>query len=238
MAHPVLTPCKPDDIQDLRVRFLEGGACQIVRSSFVTRGLADVFTISKDELTVGYIAVATKYYSGRIIEIYVAPETVLSEDDLDVVIRQTGASSIEAQSNMPYMYTTLQSVTRTTTVENYLFGEWSDPQLKLDGTTWQLVDESVAGNSVWTLRVNSETVGTGEILGHYNPPYVDIVMEVIPDARQKGYGACIVQQLCRECLDRGLIPSARCDESNDASRATLERGGFKEIGRIESGTIR
>ena len=82
------------------------------------------------------------------------------------------------------------------------------------------------------IEVAGEAVATGGALHHYNPPYADLFMEVSEAHRRHGHGSYLVQELKRICYESGNKPAARCDASNLASRATLQKAGFLPCGRL------
>ena len=63
-------------------------------------------------------------------------------------------------------------------------------------------------------------------------------MEVDERYWRRGYGSLLVQELKRTCYEMGRIPAARCNVTNVASRATLQKAGFLPCGRILRGVIR
>ena len=75
-------------------------------------------------------------------------------------------------------------------------------------------------------------VATGGALYHYNPPYGDLYMEVREDCRRRGFGSYLIQELKRVCYEGGKKPAARCNDSNTASRRTLQKAGLLPCGRI------
>jgi GNAT superfamily N-acetyltransferase len=89
----------------------------------------------------------------------------------------------------------------------------------------------------WLVEHGGMIVATGGIATHYNPPYGDIYMEVAEPARRKGFGSYLVQELKRTSYEMGRVPAARCDTTNTASRATLQKAGLFPCARILSGVI-
>ena len=81
-------------------------------------------------------------------------------------------------------------------------------------------------------------VATGGFLLHYNPPFADLFMEVRSDARRRGYGSFLIQQLIAECYLAGRVPAARTGVDNVASQRTLVKGGLRECGRMLRATLR
>ena len=84
----------------------------------------------------------------------------------------------------------------------------------------------------WCVERGGEIVATGGIATHYNPPYGDLYMEVAPLHRGRGLGGWLIQQLKQVCYETGLVPAARCNQMNVASRRTLERAGMLPCARI------
>ena len=62
-------------------------------------------------------------------------------------------------------------------------------------------------------------------------------MEVAEPFRRRGYGGYLVQELKRVCYEGGRVPAARCNASNTASRATLQKAGLMPCARMLSGVI-
>lgn len=78
----------------------------------------------------------------------------------------------------------------------------------------------------YAIELNDKVVATGGYLTHYNPPFVDLFMEVDEPFRRRGIGSFLIHQLIRECVLKGLSPAARCRPDNTASRACLLRAGM------------
>jgi GNAT superfamily N-acetyltransferase len=72
---------------------------------------------------------------------------------------------------------------------------------------------------------------------HYNPPYGDLYMEVDERFRRRGYGSYLIQELKRVSYEAGLVPAARCNVANGASRATLQKAGLLPCARLLSGVL-
>ena len=62
-------------------------------------------------------------------------------------------------------------------------------------------------------------------------------MEVNEPFRRRGYGSFLIQELKRTCYEIGLVPAARCNVSNPASRATLRKAGLLPCARLLSGVL-
>ena len=62
-------------------------------------------------------------------------------------------------------------------------------------------------------------------------------MEVAESHRRCGYGSYLVQELKRVAYEMGRIPAARCNASNVASRATLQKAGMLPCARMLAGAL-
>lgn len=62
-------------------------------------------------------------------------------------------------------------------------------------------------------------------------------MEVSEAHKRHGYGSYPVQEIKRICYETGKRAAARCDASNIASRATLQKAGFLPCGRLLVGEV-
>jgi GNAT superfamily N-acetyltransferase len=62
-------------------------------------------------------------------------------------------------------------------------------------------------------------------------------MEVHQDFRRQGIGSFILQEIKKECYRAGRVPAARCNLSNDASKATLIRAGLAIAGNMITGEV-
>ena len=130
--------------------------------------------------------------------------------------------------------------------ETILFHDARTTELALEGVTFRKVTEpdrerifphKLEGVGDWLLEAQGEIVATGGVYTHYNPPYGDISMEVNEPFRRRGFGSYLVQELKRTSYEMGKIPAARCNLSNVASRATLQKAGFLPCARILHGVL-
>ena len=55
--------------------------------------------------------------------------------------------------------------------------------------------------------------------------------------RRRGYGSYLIQELKRVAYEMGKVPAARCDATNSASRASLQKAGLLPCARMLSGTL-
>jgi GNAT superfamily N-acetyltransferase len=75
------------------------------------------------------------------------------------------------------------------------------------------------------------------LLFHYNVPYGDIFMGVAEPLRRRGYGSYLIQELKRTAYEMGKVPAARCNATNVASRASLQKAGMLPCARVLTGVI-
>jgi GNAT superfamily N-acetyltransferase len=229
-----------EEIRPLRELYRREARCQIVRDSILPRGLADPYLLVHDRRAVGYAGVWTKHFPGRIMEVYVERgargETMPL---LRAAIRAADALEFEAQSNMPGMLDLLTACAHRIRVENLLYRDGSATGLvRRDCVFRERREDDEGPEGDWVVEVGGRVVAAGGVLTHYNPPFGDLYMEVIPEARRQGIGSYLVQELRRVGRENGLMPSARCDPDNVASRRALERGGMTPCGALQAGPIK
>jgi GNAT superfamily N-acetyltransferase len=128
--------------------------------------------------------------------------------------------------------------------DTVLFQDAFTTNLTVPSVTFRRIAESdsmfphkVEPEGEWMIEVGREVAATGGILFHYNVPYGDIYMEVAEPFRRRGYGSYLVQELKRTCYEMGKVPAARCNASNTASRATLQKAGLLPCARLLTGTL-
>jgi GNAT superfamily N-acetyltransferase len=107
----------------------------------------------------------------------------------------------------------------------------------VDADREPLVSQKLDSDAGWMIEVNGIATAAGGILFHYNVPYGDIYKAVAEPIRQRGYGSKLVQELKRACYELGKIPAARCNASNRASRATLQKAGMLPCARVLTGRL-
>lgn len=236
------------EIDPLRQAYRAEARSQIIYDSFLPRWLADAYALSIDGRVVGYGALANRYYPRHIVEFYLAPAYRI--DALEIfreLLAHTRATHVRAQTNMPLMTRMLFDTTKNISAEKVLFADGPAPaQLAPpDGAKFRHITEAEAEAfskqqevlTEWILEASAGIVATGGYLTHYNPPYADIFMAVGDAGRRKGFGAYIVQELCRVVREAGKIPAARCDPEVIGSRRALERGGLVVCGHLAFGEV-
>ena len=226
-----------------RERYREEMRCQIVHDSLHARaGWTQPFLLGAGGRTVGYgsLLIGGPWAGTRtIFEFYVASEHRCRAFDLFAALVEGGAAThVRAQTNDPLLTTMLHTWVVGASSEKILFEDGVTTSHPSGATVFRRADAvHAADEGEWVLELDGEVVATGGIMYHYNRPYGDIYMEVAPTHRRRGLGSYLVQELKRVCRELGSVPSARCDPTNIASRATLQKAGFVPCGHIVSGVI-
>lgn len=241
-------PASYEDVQAFRELYRQEANCQIIHDSFLARGLADAYLIMRNGRPAGYAAVGNTYPNGQLTEFYTLPPLrAFALPLFREVLAVSGATHIEAQTNMPLMLSLLYDCAKHIVSDALLFGDAFTTQLAIPNAVFRRATPDDASSVFphycepvgdWVLVVDDIIVGTGGFLSHYNPPYADLYMEVSVPARRRGYGSYLVQEVKRVCYEAGRKPAARCNNPNDAvSRQTLQKAGFLPCGRLLVGEV-
>jgi GNAT superfamily N-acetyltransferase len=153
----------------------------------------------------------------------------------------SGAALIECQSNDMQLSSMLYAFAENINAEAVLFEDSFHPDLNVPGVIFCREEEAVTNEyeaSGCFLELNGNTIATGGLMLNYNKPYADIYMEVKEPFRRKGFGSLIIRELKKESYLMGRVPAARCNITNEASKATLLKAGFKVCGAILKGDIK
>lgn len=226
--------------------------CQIVHDSIHRRiGWTTTYALSVDDTLAGFGSIAIGGpWTGNptIFEFYVLPPYRGRAFGLfEGLLEVCGAKSMEVQSNDALLAVMLHAYARDIRSEKIVFRDGVSTTLESNGAVLEpITSESEAqraiatrqGGSEWRLQLGQDTVATGGILFHYNPPYGDIYMEVAEPFRRRGFGAYLVQELKRAAYVFDSIPGARCSPDNTASRLTLQKAGFVPYAHMLHGAIR
>jgi GNAT superfamily N-acetyltransferase len=245
------TPTSHDVVLPLRVRHRQEMNCQIVHDSIHRRpGWTTTFALHLDDTMAGFASVAVGGpWTGKptIFECYVLPAYRGGAFDLfDAVIGASGARLMEIQSNDVLLAVMLHTYARHITSEAIVFRDELTTRLVPNGATLEQVtsDDDIhaaiaarQGGGEWRLHVGGDTVATGGLLFHYNPPYADLYMDVVESCRRRGFGAYLVQELKRVAYALGSVPGARCSSHNVASRRTLQKAGLVPYAHMLVGSI-
>lgn len=224
----------PHEVDSLRDLYRARASCQLVHDSAIPRGLADPYLFIGSGETMGYAGVWNRYYPGRVVEFFLLDETQPLVDRLFArLIETTGATEIEAQTNVPGMLRLLERWGADPVEEKILFEDRVTTGLTCAAASLRRGES----REDWILEVGGEVVARGGALSHYNPPYRDLYMEVPEEHRRRGFGSYMVQELKKICHAAGKLPGARCDPDNLASRRTLERAGMRVCGSLLAAEI-
>lgn len=238
-----VSPTSYPEVAPWRERFRAGAGCQIVRDSILRRGLAVPFSLEVDGVVAGYGGVWVEHHPGRVMEFHLAPaHRHRGPSILAALVREAGATALEAQTNLPEMEALLSTFAPDPVTEKLLFAAPAEPAASAcprpAGAIFRERQEGDVGpEGEWVVVQEGAVVAAGGVLTHYNPPWGDLYMEVVPEARGRGVGSWLVQELGRICREAGGRPAARCDPSNEASRRTLLRGGLHPCGELRAGPV-
>ena len=244
-----VTPVPLEEVLPLRELYRREMDCQIVHDSLPRRGFGDLFLLRLDGRTAGYGFVMG--YRGEpkdmIREFYVLPACRGSALPLfRRLIEASGARRVLAQSNDVLLTLMLYDCASGITSDTVVFADALTTCLAVPGAILREVAEADRGRifehkvepvGEWLLEVDGAIVATGGVATHYNPPYGDLFMEVDDPHRRRGYGSYLIQELKRVAYETGKVPAARCDASNGASRATLQKVGLLPCARLLSGVL-
>jgi GNAT superfamily N-acetyltransferase len=244
-----VTPCPAQELLHLHQLYRDEADCQLVHDSFWFRGLLDAYAVHVDRAVAGHAAVANRYGKGRLLEFYLHPKFRADAGEvLREVLDETGATHIEAQSNVPFMLEMFEACAADRLIEKTLFADGVCTELvapagvsfrsKRTEAELSIFRHEVEPEGDWVIEADGEIVATGGFLTHYNPPYADLYMEVAEAHRGRGLGSYLVQEIKRACCEAGKRPAARCDPANEGSRRTLEKAGFKVCGELLVGRIK
>jgi GNAT superfamily N-acetyltransferase len=239
----------PEEVLSLRDLYRKEMNCQIIHDSWHGRGWTDSYLLRRDGWVVGYGLVGGVRGDPKdvITEFYVLPAHRGSALPLfHQLAAVSQAKSIEAQTNDLLLTLMLYDCAEKVESEAVLFHDAFATGLAVTGATFRRATDADKANAFphsgepvgdWVIEADGGVVATGGILFHYNVPYGDIYMEVAEPSRRCGYGSYLVQELKRTCYEMGRVPAARCNASNVASRATLQKAGFLPCARMLRGVI-
>jgi GNAT superfamily N-acetyltransferase len=244
-----VSPVPLEAVLPLRELYRREMNCQIVHDSLPGRGFGDLFLIRAGGRVAGYGFVMG--YRGEprdmIQELYVLPALRGSAMPMfHRLIEASGARRIEAQSNDVLLTLMLYDFATSITSDRIVFHDGLTTSLSVPGAVFRATAEAdvgrifehkVEGVGEWLLEHDGAIVTTGGIATHYNTPYGDLYMEVDERSRRRGYGSYLIQELKRTCYEMGRVPAARCNATNAASRATLQKAGLFPCARMLSGVL-
>lgn len=241
-----IAPCRRSAIRPLRALFLQEINAQVRYDAAHTRSGTAWYMLRHDGRDVGYGSLKDTHESrGTLFEFYVVP--AFRQNALGLLrelARVSNAEALECQTNDRFYASLVQDSFGPVTSDTILFASGPSSTLtSADGVFRgrkrgdRIFEHTMEPVGDFVIDAGSEVVATGGFLLHYNPPFADIFMEVRPDARRRGYGSFLVNQIASECFLAGRVPAARTGIDNIASQATLLRAGMRECGRMLRASI-
>jgi GNAT superfamily N-acetyltransferase len=244
-----VSPVALEEVLPLRALYRREMNCQIVHDSLPGRGFGNLFLIRDGGRVAGYGFVMGYHGEPKdmVKEFYVLP--ALRGSALAMfrrLVEESGARRIEAQSNDVLLTLMLYDCATEIASDVVVFHDALTTNLAVPGASFREVTEAdkerifehkVEPVGEWLLEHGGAIVATGGVALHYNPPYGDIFMEVDAPSRRQGFGSYLVQELKRASYEMGRVPAARCNASNAASRATLQKAGLFPCARKLSGVL-
>jgi GNAT superfamily N-acetyltransferase len=224
--------------------------CQIVLDSWHARGWSDAYLLRLDGRAVGYGSVGGRDAPRDLVhEFYVLPAHRAAALPLfRAFVAASGARNIEVQSNDPLLALMLYDCATGIESNVVLFADALTTNLPapvgvtfrraLEGDRERVVRDGGDPDAGWLLEADDGAIAaTGGLLFHYNVPFGDIYMRTGEAFRRRGCGSYLIQELKRACYAMGRVPAARCNASNAASRATLQKAGMLPCGRVLTGVL-
>jgi GNAT superfamily N-acetyltransferase len=235
------------DILYLRRLFLQEANTQIRYNAVHERGSSDSYLLSADEKYVGYGSVRGQNLMERdtIFEFHVIPSfRHLASTFFQKVLELSKAKYLECQTNDLLLSSMVFEFGENIKSDVILFSDGGATQLSIPGAIFRkrkegdsLFEHHHEPEGEYVLELDGEVKATGGFLTHYNMPFSDLYMEVKEEARKKGLGSYLIQEIKKESYLAGRIPAARCNIDNSASKSTLLKGGLKIAGYMLFATI-
>ena len=143
---------------------------------------------------------------------------------------------MECQTNNNLQSQVMFEYTRNIYAEAILFEDSFQTELSIPDTLFKNNSSDKEGPE-YVLVHTGQIVASGGYVRNYNYPYIDMYYEVKEDHRKKGFGSLITQELKREAYRLKRVPAARCNITNNASKATLLKAGMKVCGHMLIGEL-
>lgn len=245
-----VSPVPREETLALRDLYRKEMDCQIIHDSWHGRGWTDSYLLRLDGRTVGYGLVGGIRDQPRetVTEFYVLPPHRGRALPLfRRFVEVSRAKSMEGQSNDLLFTLMLYDCASGIESNVVLFHNAITTNLSFPGAVLREVTEAdkdritshgLDADSHWLIEIDSAIAATGGLLFHYNVPYGDIYMATAEPLRRCGYGSYMVQELKRTAYEMGKVPAARCNVTNAASRATLQRAGMLPCARMLTGVLK
>ncbi|WP_149241367.1 GNAT family N-acetyltransferase [Dyadobacter sp. 32] len=225
-----------EEVLHFRNQFLHENNFQFICNKCHDYGWADTYLFWANDMQIGYGAVwGTDRREDRdtIFEFFISPpfrkHTHLIFPKFATI---TKAIYIESQSNDVLLTSMLYEYATNIRAEAILFADHYQTNFDIPGTVFRprQYDDNSDDSSDFFLEAEGRIVASGGLMLNYNFPYADIYMDVKAPFRQKGYGSVIVQEIKKVAYAAGRVPAARCNISNQISKATLLKAGLKICG--------
>lgn len=229
-----------------RKLFLHSSNFQIRYDACHERKWTDSYLIFADGKEIGYGSVKGKdeiHQRDAIFEFYLLPTyQYLSSQFFLELIQTAQVPNIECQSNDLLLSSMMFEFGKNISSKIILFEEGYQTDLSQPDVVFRKRRPEEMGwkkeaMGDFVLEKNNELVASGGFLMHYNIPFADLYMEVHPGFRRQGLGSFILQEIKKECYLAGRVPAARCNISNVASKATLQKAGMKVCGYMLLGKL-
>jgi GNAT superfamily N-acetyltransferase len=240
----------PEETLALRDLYRKEMDCQIIHDSWHGRGWTDSYLLRLDGRIVGYGLVGgiRDHPRQTVTEFYVIPAHRGRAHALfRRFVEASRAKSIEVQSNDLLLTLMLYDCASGIESNVVLFEDAITTNFSAPGAIFRELTEgdkeSIASQGLdtdarWLVEADGVVAATGGLLFHYNVPYGDIYMATAEPLRRRGYGGYLIQELKRVAYEMGKVPAARCNVTNAASRATLQKAGMFPCARVLTGSLK
>jgi GNAT superfamily N-acetyltransferase len=228
-------------IRPLRALFLQELNAQMRYDAAHRRAGTVEYLIQHGSRGIGYGSVKDMDKGrGTVFEFYLTPPFRTDAPQLlRSLIDASGADALECQTNDLFFTSLVRQFSGDPTCDTILFAAGHSNNLtspdgvfRARGRKDRVFEHHAEPIGDFVIDVAGTVVATGGFLLHYNPPFADLFMEVRADARRRGYGSFLIQQLIAECYLADRVPAARTGTDNIASQRTLMKGGLRECGRM------
>src|SRR5213596_601937 len=188
-----------EDILPWRDMYRLEMGCQIIHDSLHSRkGWTESYLLNASGVIVGYGSIALGGpWKGKptVFEWYVVPPYRPHMFELfSVLLRASGAATIETQSNDTLLTVMLHTFAQSVMSESILFHDklttsHSPPGAIVRRTTpddaAQLLSHELDSEADWVVEMERKVAAAGGVLFHYNRPYGDIYMKVAEPFRRR-----------------------------------------------------
>ena len=245
-----VSPVPREETLALRDLYRKEMDCQIILDSWHGRGWTDSYLLRLDGLIVGYGLVGGVRDEPRemVTEFYVQPAyRGRSLPLFRRFVEASRAKAIEVQSNDLLLTLMLYDCAEGIESNVVLFHDAITTSLCVPGAIFReagegdkerIASQKLDADARWIVEAGGAIAATGGLLFHYNVPYGDIYMAVAEPLRRRGYGSYLIQELKRVAYEMGKVPAARCNVTNAASRATLQKAGMFPCARVLTGSLK